>query len=372
MAALVMLASACTSDNEPSLADPADTSALVEDTATTEAASEDVEATAPNDPTETMEIWASTLSGGAVVSIARNGGAVSTFAVGAADSSGSPLEPDSQFRVGSISKTFIAAMVMQLVDEGTLALDDPVAGFLSDASTGLDPALTVRQLMSHTSGVPSYTDQGSFFGAVFSDAERAWTPREIRALVDEIPADFEPGERHSYSNTNYVVLGQLLEALTGQTIDETLKERITEPLGLTLTTFDSETASPVVGYSTFLPGDSSEAESYTSIATSAWAAGELVSTGPELARFLQALVGGELMTESSFEAMTEGMQENGYGLGLFPIGFPTGMAIGHGGGIPGFTSIMGIQPETGDLLVVVSNDDFDDANELAQRVVRTW
>ena len=179
--------------------------------------------------------------GGIAVLSIRDG--VTTSAVaGVANAAGDPIAADTPFRVGSISKPFVATMVLQLVDEGSVDLDEPLSTYLPNTPIGGD--VPIRMLLNHRSGLPNYTDQSAFIPDVFEDRNRVFTPDEILAWVEGTVTD-EPGQHFAYSNTNYILLGQLIERVTGTDLDTALRQRISEPLGLEATRFATvETANP--------------------------------------------------------------------------------------------------------------------------------
>ena len=154
--------------------------------------------------------------------------AARSFAAGVGDiATGAALRPAAQFRIGSITKTFVATVVLQLVGEGRLRLDEPVAqrlpGLLSNGHR-----ITVRQLLNHTSGLPDYTEDPELFAGIVKN--RVWAPRELVALAEKHPQLFAPGSAWKYSNTNYIVAGLLVEAVTGHSLARELERRIFSPL----------------------------------------------------------------------------------------------------------------------------------------------
>ena len=149
---------------------------------------------------------------------------------------------DTPFRVASISKPFVATIVLQLVDEGSVDLDETLSTYLPNTPIGGD--VPIRMLLNHRSGLPNYTDQSAFITDVFEDRTRVFTPDEILAWVEDAVTD-EPDQHFAYSNTNYILLGQLIERVTGTDLDTALRQRISEPLGLEATRFAAvETANP--------------------------------------------------------------------------------------------------------------------------------
>jgi D-alanyl-D-alanine carboxypeptidase len=307
-------------------------------------------------------------SSGGVEVLFRRGGEAHHVASGAAANDGEALVPGRPFRVGSVSKPFVATMVLQLADEGQLDLDAPLGDYLPDTPVGAES--TVRQLLSHQSGIPNYTEQPDFFSDVFANPSDRFDPPQILAYVEGV----SPGTvgDFAYSNTNYILLGQLIEHLDDTDLNTSLHQRITEPLGLEGTRFDvgdgHEIPDLVSGWSGgVFEGDPSQ--DYTALASSAWAAGSLISTADDLARFLEALSAGRLTSTASLEEMLD-TDATGYGLGISAVSFsPTQPGYGHGGSIPGFSSTMAIDPATGDLLVILTNNDALIADQLAPQVL---
>ena len=166
--------------------------------------------------------------GGVAALIVRNG-ATSTAATGVANAAGDPVTPVTPFRVGSISKPFVATMILQLVDEGRVDLEQPLSTYLPDTPIGSE--VTIRALLSHRSGLPNYTDIDVAINDALADRSRQFTPDEILGYIDSIPAG-EADQRFSYSNTNYILLGQLIELLDGSDLNTALHNRITGPLRL--------------------------------------------------------------------------------------------------------------------------------------------
>ena len=309
--------------------------------------------------------------GGVAVLVAHDG-VTTTAARGAANDAGDEITPETPFRVGSISKPFVATMVLQLVDEGRVALDAPLSTYLP--ATPIGAAVTIRALLSHRSGLPNYTDVGSAIDDALENRSRTFSPAEILGYVAAIPPD-EPDQNFSYSNTNYILLGQLIEELDGTDLNTSLRQRITGPLELEVTRFatgaDPTPAGVAAGWSPGLLAGGRDAD-YTSIASGAWAAGALVSTVGELTTFLHALFADELITARSLTEMTA-TGPDGYGLGMFIASFDQGRTgYGHNGGIFGYTATMAIHPETGDTVVVATNNDRLIADQLAARIITSW
>ena len=207
-----------------------------------------------------------------------------------------------------------------------------------------------------------------------ADPSHRLAPAELIAYIEPI-APAPAGQRFAYSNTNYVLLGQLVERLDGADLGTALQARISEPLGLHATRFDTAAAAPPEGLAVgwaheMLDGGVDDV--YDAIASAAWAAGALVSTAGDLAAFLAALFGGRLISDAVLAEMTVPGPE-GYGLGLatgvdFSFG-PGRVGYGHGGAIPGYRASMSIAPDSGDTLVVLVNNEDIRIDILTNRIL---
>jgi D-alanyl-D-alanine carboxypeptidase len=259
-----------------------------------------------------------------------------------------PLRPSARFRVGSITKTFVSVVVLQLVGEGRLGLNDSVERWLPGLVPGGD-AINVRQLLNHTSGIFNYTDDPEFINDLITDPLRTLTPEELVAVAIAYPPLFEPGTSWSYSNTNYILAGLIIQAVTGRDVQGELQRRIFTPLGLGDTSFPV-TDPDIAGYHAhgyFLPGNpfipTDVPIDVTRLNPSgAWAAGAVISTADDLARFYEALLGGRLLRPALLREMLTAVQVDpvfGYGLGIYTMRTACGTVWGHDGGIPGYVSI---------------------------------
>lgn len=246
------------------------------------------------------------------------------------------------FRIGSVTKTFVATVVLQLVDEGRVGLDDPVDRYVAGVPKG--DLITVRQVLNHTSGLYDYAHEEGYSTNRWRGAERfrTYRPQELLDVAFAGTPYFEPGQGWHYSNTNYVVAGMLVERVTGRTYGDEVRSRILRPLGLTHTT--------VPGRWPGLPHP--HARGYTEVdgrlvdatlmnPTLDWAAGEMISDADDLGRFFDALLGGRLTSAASLAEMRRTVDDTGtifaYGLGLQRFDLPCGRSVwGHGGELIGY------------------------------------
>lgn len=257
--------------------------------------------------------------------------------------------PDDTFRIGSVTKTFTTAAVFQLVEEGVLGLDDPIEAWVP----GFYAGPTLRHLLGHSSGIPSYNYIGDF------DASQPWTPTALVqwAVDHESALHFEPGTQFEYSNTNYILLGLAIEAATGQSYEDVVNERFLAPLHLdaTVLAHSGDPAPTVRSYDADGVDVTGDADP-----SMGWAAGGLVSTPADLALWQLALHESVLSAES-WEAMTTpggltGPEESEYGLGAFHEGDGTLDIYGHTGGIAGYATFAYILDDPRVALVVMSNE----------------
>lgn len=282
---------------------------------------------------------------------AAAGGLVDVTSSGAAT-------PDSAFRIASMSKTWLAVAVMQLSEQGILALDDTVSQWLPENITGniANAAdATIEQLLTMTSGIPDYLNT-EFFDAILQDTTYSWTPEEALTYAHNLPESFALGEGFEYSNSNYVLLQLIVEAAAGKPMHEVLREQIFTPLQLEDTYVQiQEQGTPFVHGYEDIDGDG-EAEDVTDYNDGAGLGdGALVSTTADLTRFYQALfVTGELLSEESVQQMIDaGDNENDYGIGLEVIERENGLNLGHTGAVLGFTGAVFYNPNLDATVVIL-------------------
>ena len=293
-----------------------------------------------------------------------------------------PMTLDDVFRIGSNTKTMTSTVILQLVQEGVLALDDPISKFLPDVPGGEN--ITIAQLSEMRSGLYSYSFDPGFNATLDAEPQKVWTPDELLAIAFTHPAKFAPGTQYDYSNTNIVLLGLVIEQLTGMSASAAFKERIFEPLGLQHTFLpepkDSSIPTPhAKGYQfgtnvetidsyavpaaqlpsaltgTLLPINQTDANP-----SWAWTAGGAISTVDDLAVYVKALVGGGLLDDATQKLRIASVQPTvagqaggvGYGLGIAQ--FAPGI-LGHDGQLPGYSTFMVYNTNTNETIIIGAN-----------------
>ena len=235
--------------------------------------------------------------------------------------------------IGSITKVITSATVLTLVDDGIVDLDAPATEYVRRVA--IPDGVTVRHLLQHRSGIDNYTDN-TFFDEMMLTQSRVWTPEEIVETISDEPAG-EPDSPFSYSNTNYIILGVLIEKVTGQPYHEAVRERLFAPLSLSEATYLSGFEEGPRPFALDADIDT------TSIATSAWAAGAMLSSAADLHVFFTALFDGRLLSDESIAQMTDGDR---YALGL-EVDHQSDGLYGHTGFIGGYGSFIRHSPELG-------------------------
>lgn len=267
-----------------------------------------------------------------------------------------PMKPEHVFRIGSVTKTFGAVVILQLVDEGKLLLDAPLATYLKDVPKSWQK-VTLAQLLSHTSGIPSYNSgpQGGY--AALRSKRR--TLDEVIASFRDLPLEFEPGSAFTYSNSGYLLLEKVIETATGQGFFPQLEARIIRPLGLHHTgggNPDQHVPQLVTGYT------ADGRPTYPAPLDVSFMAGGMVSTTHDLATFNEALHGGRLLHPDSYRRMTTEIKTpngegTGYGLGLWIRNSQGHQLLGHGGDVVGFSAEVEADPSSRTLAIILQNED---------------
>ena len=254
-----------------------------------------------------------------------------------------PMRATDRFRIGSATKPFVAAVVLQLVGERKLSLADTVEHWLPGVVPNGE-RITVRQLLNHTSGLFEYLEDKRVLGGWPNRIPtRVWTPRELVAIAVSHPPLFAPGTRWSYSNTNYFLLGLIVQAVTKEPLETELRERVFAPLGLRKTSFDTTTRIAGRYAHGYERVGGRPLRDIGEISPSLyWAAGAVVSTADDLVRFFDELLSGRLLRPNLLEAMRTTVPVSPfqqYGLGVYRSRIPCrGPFWGHGGGMPGYST----------------------------------
>ncbi len=250
-----------------------------------------------------------------------------------------PVPLNGRFRAGSITKTFTSTVVLQLVGEGEIALDAPVERYLPGL---VDQRITVRHLLQMTSGLFNYTNALGLSPEEFESIRfKRWTPQELVAISTSRPMQAEPGTKFEYNNTNYVILGLLVEKVTGRTWEREVEQRVLKPLRLNDTTLprnDTEIHGPHARSYSLVNGKTVDTTHWNPSVF--WGAGDIISTTADLGTFFAALFNGKLLKPAQQAELTRTTAVSpGYGLGLFVDKLPCGATVlGHTGSVPGFAS----------------------------------
>ncbi|MBC7854769.1 MAG: serine hydrolase, partial [Pirellulaceae bacterium] len=295
-------------------------------------------------------------SSGVAVLVARDGKIVFQAGFGLADlARKTPVTPETKFRIGSISKQFTAAAAVRLAEQGKLSLDDPLAKYFPDFPNASE--VKVRQLLTHTSGLHSYTEKPGFIGRVKEPIE----PGELIKWFQNDPADFPPGKGFHYNNSAYFLLGEIVAKVSGKSLGDYLQEAFFRPLGMKNTGTFVNSKPPegiALGYS--FANDKLDAALDWDMS---WAggAGALYSTVGDLFLWNEALFCGKVMNEASFKAATTPVElppevddmSYGYGLTLLQVRRLPGVA--HGGGLNGWSTYLLRLPQQNCTVVVLTN-----------------
>jgi len=282
------------------------------------------------------------------------------------------LTPDCSFRIGSLTKQFTAVAILQLVDQGKLSLDDNLTQYLPNLPTGYG-RIKLRHLLGHTSGIPDYTGIPGWPKLAREDR----SPKQLLALIRDRPLEFQAGHDWHYSNTNYVILGTIIEKVTGQSFAAYLKTHVFDPAGMTNTAYGdgSNVARRARGY-TRAANQWQDADLIS--ISNAYAAGGLTSTVDDLWKWEQSLSSGRLIPRGllvqarSENRLTDG-RRTGYGFGWGVATLDGHATVEHGGRIPGFQSYAIRVGDAGVFVAVLVNTDDEAAkpDRLALRITRT-
>jgi len=273
-----------------------------------------------------------------------------------------PNSPATKFRLGSITKQFTAASILLLEQRGKLNIHDPVKKYLPDAPAAWDK-ITIFNLLTHTSGIPSFTS--------FPDYAKLepfpTTAEQLVARFKDKPLDFAPGEKWSYSNSGYVLLGYLIENITGGSYEKFVTENIFAPLGMKDSGYDSNSAVIMHRATGYVHGSKGLENAGFIHMSVPHAAGALYSTTEDLLKWEQGLFGGKLLSAASLEKMTTPFKDN-YAFGLQVETKGGHKVIEHGGGIEGFNTELAYYPEDKLTVVALANVNGQAVGDIATKL----
>ncbi|MFJ6721566.1 MULTISPECIES: serine hydrolase [unclassified Streptomyces] len=297
---------------------------------------------------------------GVIVSLSAPGKGTYERAFGVADkATGAPMTPNLYMRIGSETKTFTVTALLKLVDEGKIGLDDPIGKYISGVPNG--DKITLRQLAEMRSGLFNYSADPGFYKALTSNPRRPFTPRELLAYSFKHPVMFAPGAQFFYCNTNLILLGLVVEKVSGDKLSDYIRHNVIEPAGLHHTLFPSGAEFPnphAQGYTNqTASGKTEDAADWNP--SWGWAAGAMISDRDDLRTWAKVLATGTLLTPRTQAQRlkvveADNIPDSGYGLGIFNVeGW-----IGHNGSLPGYESLTIYLPGPQATLVVLLNTDI--------------
>lgn len=280
---------------------------------------------------------------------------------------GTPMGPSTTYRVGSQTKTYVSTAVLQLVARHRIRLDAPARRYLPGLLARV-PHVTVRQLLNHTSGIYEFNEDPRVLAPYFAgDLGHVWKPRQlVRIALSNEPVS-KPGGAYSYSNTNYVLLGLMIQAVTHRPLGDVLRGGVFAQAGLDSTTFTPSRTMPAPAAHGYYVAEGDAARDFTDLTSLypyPWASGAAVSTAPDVARFYRHLLSGQMLPRRLMAAMkttNDASDEDGagtaYGLGLESFSTRCGTAWGHGGNFPGYITYVYSSPHGGRQTVLMLNED---------------
>jgi len=273
-----------------------------------------------------------------------------------------PNSPTTKYRLGSVTKQFTAASILLLEERGKLKVDDPVKKYMPDATAAWDK-VTIYNLLTHTSGIPSFTG----FPDYGSTEAIPTTPEKLVARFRDKPLEFQPGEKWNYSNSGYVLLGYLIEKISGQPYSQFVRENIFALLGMKDSGYDSNSAIISHRASGYSPGADGPVNAGFIHMSIPFSAGGLYSTTEDLLRWEQGLFGGKLLSPASLQKMTTPFKHD-YAFGLDVRTVNGRKVIEHGGGIEGFNTELAYYPEDKLTVIVLGNLNGGAPGEIATKL----
>jgi CubicO group peptidase (beta-lactamase class C family) len=262
---------------------------------------------------------------------------------------GVPDTPSTKYRLGSLTKQFTAASILLLEERGKLKIEDPVKTYLPDAPAAWDK-ITILHVLTHTAGIPNFTG----FADYAASEPFSTTPEKLVARFRDKPLDFQPGEKWSYSNSGYVLLGYLIERVSGQTYERFVQDNIFTPLDMKDSGYDSNSAVIARRAAGYAPGSNGPVNAGFINMTVPFSAGALYSTTEDLLKWELGLFGGKVLSAASLQKMTMPVKSE-YALGLQVRTVNGRKVIDHGGGIEGFNTLLAYYPDDKLTVVVLGN-----------------
>jgi CubicO group peptidase (beta-lactamase class C family) len=260
-----------------------------------------------------------------------------------------PNTPTTKYRLGSITKQFTAASILLLEERGKLKVEDPVKKYIPDAPAAWDK-ITIFHLLTHTSGIPSFTSFPDFE----SKEAQPMTPEKLVEWFRDKPLEFQPGEKWNYSNSGYILLGYLLEKISGQSYSDFVQQNIFTPLGMKDSGYDSNSAVIAHRAAGYAPGKDGPVNAGFVHMSIPFSAGALYSTTEDLLRWEQGLFGGKVLKPESLAKMTTPFKQD-YAFGLGVATRNGHKVIAHNGGIEGFNTSLAYYPDDKLVVVVLAN-----------------
>ncbi len=276
-----------------------------------------------------------------------------------------PDTPTTKFRLGSITKQFTAASILLLEERGKLKTDDPVKKYMPDAPAAWDK-VTIFHLLTHTSGIPSFTS----FPDLPKRQLEAMTPQQLVDWFRDKPLEFEPGTKWNYSNSGYVLLGYLIEKISGQSYAGFVQQNIFTPLGMKDSGYDSNSAIIERRAAGYAPGKNGPENAGFVNMTVPLSAGGLYSTTEDLLRWEQGLFGGKLLSPASLAKMTTPFKQD-YAFGLGVSTTNGHKVIAHNGGIEGFNTSLAYYPDDKLVVAVLGNLNGNAPDAIASALGKT-
>ena len=276
-----------------------------------------------------------------------------------------PNVPEAKFRLGSLTKQFTATLILLLQQDGKLNVNDPVSKYLSDAPPAW-AKITLANLLGHTSGIPSFTG----FKEFPTWSMNPHTPEEEIALFRDKPLEFEPGSKFEYSNSNFIVLGAVIEKVSGKKYGDMLRERIFDPLGMKDTGLDSDDLVLQKRAEGYRPGPHGIEVARSESMSIPWSAGALYSTTGDLLKWEHGLFGGKILNADSLKLMTT-PGKGDYGFGVFIQTQDGVRVVSHGGGIEGFNTHLAYAPEKLIAVIVLSNVNGSAPDSMGRQLMDT-